>query len=128
MRSTKITEGDINDKKVASLPTRPTAPAAFGGRGYTAKELKEAFDLLPLFLVERFNLLIEDINGDGGEGIADAIKTSITPTHTLRELFEDIKNGSFTAYLAGPEGSVAEYLLKLREDVDRLASILGTKL
>ena len=51
MKSKKITDGDINDKKVASLPTRPTAPAAFGGKGYTATELKEAFDSLPLFLV-----------------------------------------------------------------------------
>ena len=46
MNSRKITDGDIADKRVASLPTRPTAPMAFGGKGYTPTELKEAFDKL----------------------------------------------------------------------------------
>jgi hypothetical protein len=63
MRTRKITEGDIADKKVASLPTRPTAPTAFGGKGYTPTELKEAFDKLALHVIERFNELIDDITG-----------------------------------------------------------------
>ena len=61
MKSRKITEGDIAELRVSALPTRPTAPAEFGGKGYTAKELKEAFDALPVFIVEMYNALIEDI-------------------------------------------------------------------
>ena len=38
MNSSKITEADIADLKISTLPTRPTAPAAFGGKGYTATE------------------------------------------------------------------------------------------
>jgi len=128
MKSKKITDGDINDKKVASLPTRPTAPAAFGGKGYTATELKEAFDSLPLFLVEKYNELIADIRGEDGGGIADAMKTGITENHTLAELFLDVVNGNFITYLSAPTGSVAEYLLKLRADVDRLAAKMNVTL
>ena len=128
MKSKKITDGDINDKKVASLPTRPTAPAAFGGKGYTATELKEAFDSLPLFLVEKYNELIADICGEDGGNIADAVKTGITETHTLAELFLDVVNGNFITYLSAPSGTLAEYLLKLRADVDKLAAKMNVTL
>ena len=128
MKSKKITDGDINDKKVASLPTRPTAPAAFGGKGYTATELKEAFDSLPMFLVEKYNELISDIQGEDGGNICDAVKTGITDTHTLAELFVDVVNGNFITYLSAPTGSVAEYLLKLRRDVDKIAASMNITL
>ena len=47
MNSKKITDSDISALKISSLPTRPTAPAEFGGKGYTATELKAAFADLP---------------------------------------------------------------------------------
>ena len=128
MISRKITDGDIADKKVASLPTRPTAPAAFGGKGYTATELKEAFDKLPMFLVERYNQLIDDMYAEAENGVAGAIKTGISDSHTLLNLFSDIKNGNFTAYLAAPTGTVAEYLIKLREDINKIATRFNIKL
>ena len=65
MEELRIKEEDYKNLLVASLPTRPTAPAAFGGKGYSAAELKEAFDKFPTFLANRFNLLLEYIdNGD----------------------------------------------------------------
>lgn len=124
MKVTKITNGDIADKTVASLPTRPTLPSAFGGRGLSASEVKEAFDKLPLYIVEKFNGLIDDIRGENGGSIADAIPTGIQDSHTLLELFEDIKNGSFAAYLAVEGGTLAEYLFKLRADIDAIAASL----
>ena len=62
MNTEKITDSEIEQLKVASLPSRPTAPPSFGGRGYTAKEMKEAFDKLPLFIIGRLNSLIDDIH------------------------------------------------------------------
>ena len=61
MTTSKISDTEIDALKVASLPTRPTAPTAFGGKGYTATEMKEAFDKLPLKIIEEFNALIDDI-------------------------------------------------------------------
>ena len=61
MQSRKITEGDIAHLKISALPTRPTAPTEFGGKGYTPKELKAAFDALPLFIIEMYNALIDDV-------------------------------------------------------------------
>ncbi len=55
-----IEESEIKDLLVSSLPTRPTAPSAFGGKGFSVAEMKEAFDKLPLFIVEKFNTLIND--------------------------------------------------------------------
>lgn len=128
MKSKKITDGDINDKKVASLPTRPTAPAAFGGKGYTATELKAAFDSLPLFLVEKYNELISDICGEDGGCVTDTIKTGITDTQTLADFFSDVLSGNFITYLAAPSGSLSDYLLKLRSDVDKIAEKIGISL
>lgn len=128
MKSKKITEADIADKKVASLPTRPTAPAAFGGKGYTPTELKEAFDKLALYVIERYNELIDDISGTPGNSITDEIKTGIKDGHTLADMFADVKSGEFIDYLAGPEGTLAEYLATLRADVNKIAAKTGISL
>ena len=61
MNTKKILDSEIESLSVASLPTRPTAPTAFGGSGYTASEMKAAFDMLPLRIIEGFNSLITEI-------------------------------------------------------------------
>ena len=128
MKATKITSGDIADKTVSSLPTRPTLPSAFGGKGYTAAEVKEAFDKLPLYIIEKYNELIDDIKGANGGSVADAIPTGINDEHTLLELFEDIKSGAFCSYLTVTGGTLTEYLSKLRTDIDKIASSLNLSL
>lgn len=72
MNAKKIYDSEIESKKISSLPTRPTASTAFGGKGYTATEMKEAFDLLPLHIVSAFNTLIGDI--ESGELAKHLIK------------------------------------------------------
>ena len=61
MNTEIITETEIASRAIASMPTRPTAPTAFGGSGYTASEMKAAFDMLPLRIIEGFNSLITEI-------------------------------------------------------------------
>ena len=128
MKTKRITDADISDLKISSLPTRPTAPQAFGGKGYTAQEMKEAFDRLPLFIIERLNTLIDDLTGEACESVATAIKTGIADSHTLADLFSDIESGNFITYTAAPTGSLGEYLLKLRADIDTVAQALKIKL
>ena len=128
MKATKITSGDIANKTVASLPTRPTLPSAFGGKGYTAEEVKAAFDKLPLYIVERYNELIDDIRGADGGTVADAISTGIEEGHTLFDLFDDIKSGAFSAYLKVADSTLAESILKLRADVNAIAAALKISL
>ena len=62
MKSVKITENDIKNLKISSLPSRPTAPVANGGSGFTSNQMKAAFDRLPLYLVEKINGIIDDIS------------------------------------------------------------------
>lgn len=95
----KILTEDIEALKVSSLPTRPTAPTSFGGKGYTAAEMKAAFDRLPLFIIEKFNQLVDSISAGEGESITALIPTGIREGHTLSELLSDIKNGNFSSYL-----------------------------
>lgn len=128
MKTKRITDADISDLKISSLPTRPTAPQAFGGKGYTAQEMKEAFDKLPLFIIERLNTLIDDLTGEADKSVATAIKTGIADSHTLADLFSDIESGNFITYTAAPTGSLGEYLLKLRADIDTVAQALKIKL
>ena len=83
MNTTKITDSEIDTLKVASLPTRPTAPAAFGGKGYTALEMKAAFDKLPLRIIESFNLLIDEIN-------SGAVTEEISRHEPIKSLISDV--------------------------------------
>ncbi len=99
MNATKITDGELCEAKISSLPTRPTSPTAYGGRGYTATEMKEAVDRLPLLLAERYNLLLDDISALGGGSLADSVPTGLSEEHTLSDLFGDIENGNLASYL-----------------------------
>ena len=84
MNTRKITESDIAPLKISSLPTRPTAPTAFGGKGYTATEMKEAFDKLPLKIIESFNSLIDDIE-------YGALAEAISEQEPIASLVRDVE-------------------------------------
>ena len=87
MKAKAITESEMQPLRIASLPTRPTAPTYLGGKGFTATEMKEAFDLLPNLVAERYNDLISDIeSGD----ILDVIKFDGKP---LSAFLTSVKNG-----------------------------------
>lgn len=120
MKTTKILSEDIAGMRVSSLPSRPSAPAAFGGRGYTASEVKEAFDRLPLYIVERFNSLIDDLTATGEDSLAAAMPTGYVDGHTLADLLKDIKNGNFAAYLLVGEKSLAMRLAEFEARLDEL--------
>ena len=120
MHTNKITDDEIKDMKVASLPTRPTAPSSFGGRGYTAKEMKEAFDRLPLFIVERLNSLIDDITEDGGASIAKTIETGFFTGHTLSRFFADIKTGAASGYIKVYNKTLAECITEIRQNITEI--------
>ena len=125
MKATTITENEIKNLKVASLPTRPTSPKSFGGNGYTATQMKEAFDKLPLFIIEKFNALISDILDTGADSIAHEIATGIKSGHTLSDMFEDISNGSFLNYVMLDNISLLRHFIALRKDTDAILKRLG---
>ena len=108
--------------RVSSLPTRPTAPAAFGGKGYTAKEMKEAFDRLPELAIERINDLIDDV---GSGELAKSLATGITAAPTLAKLLSDLESGSLASYMGVFGTTLAAYLSKMREDVDEIKEALN---
>ena len=83
MNTRIITDSEIESLKVASLPTRPTAPTAFGGKGYTATEMKEAFDKLPLRILQEFNLLVQEIKNG-------TVATMMCQLDPLRTLISDV--------------------------------------
>lgn len=119
----KIYDEDIESLKVASLPSRPTAPTAFGGAGYTAKDMKSAFDRLPLFIISRLNELIELI-GDPS-GVIDAMPSGISDGHTLKDLTRDITSGAFATYLSVLGEPLADKILAISEEISRLELLIG---
>lgn len=125
MKATRINKEEISDICVSSLPTRPTAPTSLGGKGYSAAEVKAAFDKLPLYIVDKYNDLIDDVIAEGEDSISYAISTGIIAGQSLGDLFEDIKGGEICSYFPAPEGYLGEYLLRLRADVDKIKSALG---
>ena len=123
MKTRKITDDEIKDLRVSSLPTRPTAPMSFGGRGYGAKEMKEAFDKLPLYIIERLNSLIDDIGSLGESSLAGGIPTGIYDGHTLSRLFEDMTNGDAAGYIKVYGMTVAECIAEIREEIAEIKKI-----
>ncbi len=117
MKATIITSDETNPYLIESLPTRPTAPSAFGGKGYTAHEMKKAFDKLPTLIIMHFNDLIRDIE-DGG--ICDAIPTDISGAPTLASVLGAFTDGTLASVIAYRDTTLAAYLEALRADVDRL--------
>lgn len=117
MKTTKITSTEAEPLLIASLPTRPTAPSAFGGRGYTATEMKAAFDKLPLLIIERFNDLIGDIEGGL---VCESIPTGIDGAPTLAELLRAFTAGTLASVISYRDTTLTAYLEALRSDVDRL--------
>ena len=125
MTAKQIKEGEIADLKVASLPTRPCAPTAFGGRGFTSVEMKAAFDRLPLFIIERFNALLEDISAEGKESLAGEIKTGISEGHSLCELFSDLTDGRAAGYITVLGKSLALWAAEISEEIEALKEAVG---
>ena len=117
MNATRITDEEIAALSVASLPTRPTSPAAFGGGGYTAKEMKAAFDRLPLLLAKRYNSLLEDAEALGEGSLAASIPTGIAEGHTLSDLFADVENGNLATHLTVGDESLYSVINRLLEAV-----------
>lgn len=61
IKNLEIKPSEAKSVEIASLPTRPTSSATYGGRGLTAQEMKKAYDAYPALIKERFNALIADL-------------------------------------------------------------------
>lgn len=123
MKTKKITSEEITPISISSLPTRPTASTAFGGKGYTAAEMKAAFDKLPLLVIERFNSLLDEIEGKDGS-FAELIPTGLGENHTLQNLFTDLKNGNFAGYIRVFGKSLLAELMDIKNTLSEIKTTL----
>ena len=121
MNTKPILESEYADLRISALPSRPTASSAFGGKGYTATQLKEAFDRLPLLLIERFNRLLSDIESSSDGSLVAEIPTALESGHTLKHFFEDVKNGALATYLSVGGTTLAEALDTMEAAVNQLS-------
>ena len=124
MNTTKILAEDIKNLKVAAMPARPPAPTAFGGSGYTAAEVKAAFDRLPLYIAEKFNSLLDDIAALGDGSLAAEIPTGLGDSHSLSELFRDVENGNFASYMHVGDATLAAAIAELKERISAIEEVL----
>ena len=122
MKTKKIFSSELDAYKVSSLPTRPSTPREFGGGSYSAKELKAAFDLLPLFVNSRINDLVDDITAVGSDSLAGAVPTGLEEGHTLADLFSDIADGTLSARLTVGGESLALTIAKIKAALTRLGA------
>jgi hypothetical protein len=123
MNTKKITESEIAPLTIASLPTRPTAPTAFGGKGLTSTEMKEAFDRLPMLAITRLNELIDDITT--GQ-ITNAIPVFVSDNiSTLEELIEGIEDGNLAGAIMVLGAPLSTCIGKILSDIDKIKKTLG---
>lgn len=121
----KITEENAQRLCVASLPTRPTAPTDSGGGGLSSSEMKSAFDALTLYVIEKYNELIDAIMSVGEGSLASEVRTGISDGHTLEKMFEDLKSGDFASYLAVGDESLATEIAKMRVSINQIKARVG---
>ena len=124
MKARKIESADVKELLVSSLPTRPTAPRSLGGMGYGAKEMKDAFDRLPLYVIEKYNDLIADIGRLGKESLAGAMPTGIKEGHTVADLCDDVASGALATYLTFLGKSLSEHVAELYRELDEISKTL----
>lgn len=123
MNTKKITASEIAPLTIASLPTRPTAPTAFGGKGLTSTEMKEAFDRLPMLAITRLNELIDDITT--GQ-IANAIPAFVSDNiSTLEELIDGIEDGNLAGAIMVLGAPLSTCIGKILSDIDKIKKTLG---
>lgn len=126
MTTKKISESETASLKISSLPTRPTLPSQYGGRGYTASDMKMAFDLLPLFIIERFNSLLDDISAEGEGSIASEISTGLESLPHLTDIFLGIESGALADAIAVTNGeSLTLALIKIWDELNLIKERLG---
>ena len=116
----KITHERASELCIASLPTRPTAPKSSGGAGFSSKEMKAAFDALPLYVIEKYNGLIDAIRSVGDGSLAAEIPTGIHDGHTLDDIFKEVVDGSFASYLTVGEHSLATEIAEIHTLLDQI--------
>lgn len=97
MKAKTILTTETDGLKISSLPSRPTAPKAFGGGGLSSSQMRAAFDALPLLIIERYNNLLSDI--ESGE-LAASLVVDATDGTTLKELSKLVKNDTASLALA----------------------------
>lgn len=117
MNTKPILSSEIASLKISALPSRPTAPVTFGGRGYTAGQMKAAFDALPLYIIERLNALIEELESEDFSSVLLNAPTGLGEGHALGDLLRDIRSGAFANYLIVEDrtlpGALEELSLRL---------------
>lgn len=125
MKSKIITEAEVSALKVASLPTRPTAKEAFGGKGYSAEEMKAAFDKFPEFILAKLNLLINDLLVAGKDSYVGNFQSGTFLNYSLQNLIDGIANGEFAHLLMVNGHSLVNRIQTMEREIQNLKSKVG---
>ena len=121
----KITQQEIDIRKIASLPTRPNNPRPYGGEFLSPEKLKERFDALSLLIIDRLNPLIEKINN--GE-IAKHIPalTIADEEFTLYDLAKKIIDGTLPDIMKVYEDKTLRLVLsEITDDLKNISDVAG---
>ena len=121
-----ITERELVENGVSSLPLTPTASPALGGRDYTPNEVKAAFDRLPRLIAARLNALLGAVTdgtlladipvafGDGTLSLSELL--ALLGDHLVNPPAPDSAPASESGNTV-TSGGVYAALAALREDV-----------
>jgi hypothetical protein len=71
-------------------------------------------------LIQRFNSLLDDIYADKDASLLSVLKTGLTDEHTVADLIDDLKNGSFSSYITVSGESLATVIEEIRYDIQSL--------
>ena len=120
MNSKIIEEREVRELKVSSLPTRPTAREAFGGRGFSAGDMKAAFDRFPEYILAKLNLLIEDLLRQGEDSYVGSYKANENDNFNLQQVMEGITSGELADRIYVQGQSLASKIWELEYEIEEL--------
>ena len=101
----KISMERVAELSIESLSARPNNKGRFGVSGLSSRELRRAFDRLPLMALEKINELIDAINrlAEGGTDGSDDVVPDHTHEHDHDDRYVKISPNGSTALINGEE-------------------------
>ena len=95
-----ISDSEIAQNSVSSLPTRPNAPTSMGGAGLSSPALRARFDALAMLAINKINAILKSLNGEeDATPFAKYIQTTLENgeggTYTLYDVLEWLQSNDF---------------------------------
>lgn len=114
----------VQSGKIENLSDKPNAPSVFGGNGMSANELKQAFDVIGVYLAAKLTNLLSALKSENA-GSSIGISGWDGNVTTIKEMLDKLSSTS-GASIIGTGKSVDNVEYNLQEVIDDLYRLIAS--